>query len=423
MALKWDLAVIGAGIVGLSSTYHIMETNPGLKVLIIDKGPTYAQGNTGKSAAGFRDLFSSDINYKLSSSTISFYRHLQKDLGINLGMHTNGYLYLVDDETAGSKMFDPILKRSKSRFLSIEELAPLDSLNFTPDQDQAQIMGLKNIDQGFLGENCGIIEPDLITKFYYEELLKMGVKFMFGTTVNQIELSPVQPLDYPGEPFIWQDIHVKSLKTDNGEIEAEKFLVAVDVWTTYLLEKTGIDSHIRPKKRQVFQISGPPIKKLVKSSLMKGENLLPFTILPSHEVYIRPVPSSDSIWVGVADNYNRDFSFTDDPQPEPEFYQNDLFPVLDAYIKDFKSAKVTGSWAGYYSYNTIDLSPYVFGDLNLIVSTGTSGSGILKGDAIGRVVAARYNNAEEADLYGGDKLRTASMGIRKRVMDREEFIL
>ena len=99
MVFKWDLAVIGAGIVGLSSAYHIMETNPGLKVVIIDKGSTYAQGNTGKSAAGFRDLFSSDINYKLSSSTISFYRHLQNDLGINLGMHSNGYLYLVDDDS------------------------------------------------------------------------------------------------------------------------------------------------------------------------------------------------------------------------------------------------------------------------------------------------------------------------------------
>lgn len=423
MAIKWDLAVIGAGIVGLSSTYHIMKKNPRLKIVIIDKGPTYAQGNTGKSAAGFRDLFSSDINYKLSSSTIGFFRHLQDDLGVNLGMHTCGYLYLLDDEAAKSDAFHPVSRRSRTRFLDRDDLSPLDSLIFSPEKDIAEIMNLKNIDRGFFGENCGIIEPDLIARFYYDELVKMGVRFMFGTTVNQIELSPVTPLDYPGEPFIWQDMHVKSLKTDRGEIEAEKYLVAADVWTTYLLEKTGVDSHIRPKKRQVFQISGGPIEKLVKSSLVKGENIMPFTILPSHEVYMRPVPESNSIWIGVADNYNRDFSFTEDPQPEPDFYQNDIYPVLEAYIKDFKSAKLTGSWAGYYSYNTMDLSPYVFGDLNLIVSTGTSGSGILKGDAIGRVVAARYGGEENAELYGGLKLKTADMGIRKRVVDREEFIL
>jgi glycine/D-amino acid oxidase-like deaminating enzyme len=423
MAFKWDLAVIGSGIVGLSSTYHIMKENPGLKIVIIDKESTYAQGNTGKSAAGFRDLFSSDINFKLSSSTISFYRHLQNVLGVDLGMHTCGYLYLIDDEVSKSGTFLPVLKRSRSRFLDRDDLSPLDSLRFNPEKDQAEIMGLKNIDKGFLGENCGIIEPDRISRFYYEQLVKMGVKFMFGTTVSQIELSPITPLDYPGEPFIWQDVHVRSMKTDKGDIEAEKYIVAADVWTTYLLEKTGIDSHVRPKKRQVFQISGGPIEKLVRSSLIKGENIMPFTVLPSHEIYMRPVPQSNSIWVGVADNYNRDFSFTEDPQPEPDFYQNDIYPVLEAYIKDFNSAKLTGSWAGYYSYNTMDLSPYVFGDLNLIISTGTSGSGILKGDAIGRVVAARYNGLEEAELFGGEKLRTTSMGIKRRVIDREEFIL
>ncbi|MHB8359987.1 MAG: NAD(P)/FAD-dependent oxidoreductase, partial [Thermoplasmataceae archaeon] len=278
MAFKWDLAVIGSGIVGLSSTYQIMKENPGLKIVIIDKESTYAQGNTGKSAAGFRDLFSSDINFKLSSSTISFYRHLQNDLGVDLGMHTCGYLYLIDDEVSKSGTFLPVLKRSRSRFLDRDDLSPLDSLRFNPEKDQAEIMGLKNIDKGFLGENCGIIEPDRISRFYYEQLVKMGVKFMFGTTVSQIELSPIKPLDYPGEPFIWQDVHVRSIKTDKGDIEAEKYLVAADVWTTYLLEKTGIDSHVRPKKRQVFQISGGPIEKLVRSSLIKGENIMPFTV-------------------------------------------------------------------------------------------------------------------------------------------------
>ncbi|WP_393972127.1 FAD-binding oxidoreductase [Oxyplasma meridianum] len=423
MALKWDLAVIGSGIVGLSSAYHIMETNPGLKVVIIDKARTFAQGNTGKSAAGFRDLFSSDINYKLSSSSIAFYRHIQNDLGVNLGMHTSGYLYLLDNETASSNLFDSVIKRSKSRFVTRDGLAVFDSLNFNPDKDAAEIMNLKPVDQGFLGENCGIIEPDLIAGFYYNNLIKMGVKFMFDTTVNQIMLSPTNPLNYPGEPFIWQDLQVKSLNTDKGEIEAERYLVAADVWTTNLLDRTGIDSHIRPKKRQVFQISGGPIQKLVRSPIIKGERIMPFLVLPSHEVYMRPVPQNNSIWVGVADNYNRDFSFSEDPQPEPDFYQNNIYPVLDAYIKDFDSARVTASWAGYYSYNTIDLSPYVFGELNLIVSTGTSGSGILKGDAIGRVVAARFNGSESADLYGGEKLKPSTMGIRKRVIDREEFIL
>ncbi|WP_171823466.1 FAD-binding oxidoreductase [Thermogymnomonas acidicola] len=40
---------------------------------------------------------------------------------------------------------------------------------------------------------------------------------------------------------------------------------------------------------------------------------------------------------------------------------------------------MTSMWAGHYAYNTIDRTHYIFRDLNVIVATGTSGSGIMKG--------------------------------------------
>ena len=57
----FDVAVIGAGIVGLTSAYYIKKNNPDVNIVAIDKAPTYAQGNTARSAAGFRDMFSSEV--------------------------------------------------------------------------------------------------------------------------------------------------------------------------------------------------------------------------------------------------------------------------------------------------------------------------------------------------------------------------
>ena len=123
MAFKWDLAVIGSGIVGLSSTYHIMNIMH----------------------------FSENLSNITGNKQTRFY-------------HTCGYLYLIDDQVSKSGTFLPVLKRSRSRFLDRDDLSTLDSLRFNPEKDQAEIMGLKNIDKGFLGENCGIIEPDRISR-------------------------------------------------------------------------------------------------------------------------------------------------------------------------------------------------------------------------------------------------------------------
>ena len=74
---RFDVIIIGSGIVGLSSAYHIKNNNPDVRVAVVDMAPTFAQGNTGKSAAGFRDLFSSEVNFKLSHSSIEFYKHIR----------------------------------------------------------------------------------------------------------------------------------------------------------------------------------------------------------------------------------------------------------------------------------------------------------------------------------------------------------
>lgn len=93
--LTFDTVVVGAGITGLASAYHIKRENPDMNVAVVEKkGGTFAQGNTARSAAGFRDLFSSEVNRKLTSSSISFYRKVQES-GFNLGMKFNGYLFLA----------------------------------------------------------------------------------------------------------------------------------------------------------------------------------------------------------------------------------------------------------------------------------------------------------------------------------------
>lgn len=420
---RYDLAVVGAGIVGLTSAYYIKKSNPGLKIVVIDKLHTYAQGQTGRSAAAFRDLFSSDTNFNLASSSIEQYRHIQVDLGYDIGMKFTGYMFLLNEESNHLPVFEELSKKTRTRMIDRDEIESSGSINMTPDREISDILGLKPIAGAFIGLNCGILEPDLLSKYYYEELNSMGVEFMFNTKVESLMLDAVDSLNYPGEPFLWQKKTIRSLLTGKGEITADMYVIATDVWSNEMLDPIGVDSHIRPKKRQVFQVSGPDIEKLLSSSHFGESNLFPFTVLPKNSIYIRPAPREKSFWVGVADEIGRDFSFQDDPVAERRYYDYNIIPILQAYLPGFANSRVTGMWAGYYSYNTIDMNPYVFQSLNMIVATGTSGSGILKGDSVGRTVSALYNQHEYVQLNNNRRIKTTDLGIARRNVDRERFVI
>ena len=80
-------------------------------------------------------------------------------------------------------------------------------------------------------------------------------------------------------------------------------------------------------------------------------------------------------------------------------------------------------WAGLYSYNTIDSTPFAFRHENLIVVGGDSGSGIMKGDALGRIVDALYREQNETTLFGDVPYATSKIGFDKRDVEREEWVI
>jgi len=76
-----------------------------------------------------------------------------------------------------------------------------------------------------------------------------------------------------------------------------------------------------------------------------------------------------------------------------------------------------------YDMNTTDANPYVFEHPGLIVSVSSSGSGIMKADAIGRIVAAVYAKKDTATLYGGEHFKVSRLGIEAREVEPQQFVI
>ena len=419
---QYDIVIIGAGITGLASGYHLKKEKPDLNIAIIDKNRSFAQGNTAKSAAGYRDLFTSQINRKISGSSIAFYKHVQEDLKIDLGMHLNGYLFLMNNKRLDHDAIKTFISEGRAEIVDEDSLKDMGYVT-KPTREEKELLNLSDIDGALLGFNCGIIEPDRICSYYERELRKMGVSFFYNTEVKNLRFEPQTRMNYPGEPFLWQKMEMRSLETSNGSFSAETTIVCADVWTTALLNSAGIDSHVRGKKRQVFRISGEPASALMSHNMRPGQTVMPFTIFPSYGIVMRPEPGSSSVWISVADDFNRPFEEDEDPKPEPEFYENSLFPVIRSYLPQFASCKVSSMWAGHYSYNTIDKTHYVFREGNMIVATGSSGSGIMKADAIGRIVSSLYMQRKRTTLYDGSVIVTSDLGVENRKVPPEHMVI
>jgi len=427
--VEYDVLIVGAGILGLSTAYHIKSRNPELNVLVVDKLGAAGQGSTAKSAAAFRCLFHSSTNFALSDSSVEFYKHVQDDLGFNLKLKWTGYLWLFDEDEY-RKMF-PVLKDLADKgFQYVEydesDLArKLDMRTNFADDEEAQLMGLGNVHKGILIPKAGLIDVDSLVRFYESEFLKLGGQIEYNVEVREVLVEPCQPLGMPSEPYFWQDAAVVGVKTTKGLVRARKTIIAAGAWISQLLDPLGIECFIKAKKRQIFSVKAKTeaLKKLLFTKEFTSVGCLPFTILPRPSAYIRPAPEEDAFWAAYADEFPRAFKIEENPEPEENFYRYGVYQVLVKYFPQLTGCQPFSAFAGLYEINTLDGQPLIFEENGLIVVGGASGSGIMKADAIGRIAEAVYRGEDYTLLYGEREFKVSDLGIRNRNVEPEKLVI
>jgi FAD-dependent oxidoreductase domain-containing protein 1 len=427
--IDYDVLVVGAGILGLSSAYYIKLNNPELKVLVIDKNVAAGLGSTVNSAAAFRCFFSSSANYDLADSSAEFYRHLQDDLRIDLKMRWCGYLWLLTQDSYQQLL--PVLKELTAKGFEYKEYQTKEltriltiNVSFAADKD-AQRLGLDDVYRAVFVPKAGLIGVMSLGHFYESEFLKLGGELHYSIEVMRLLVEPSAPLGLPGEPYFWQDGKVVGVETAKGLIRAKKTVVAAGAWLSLLLDPVGVECFVKAKKRQVFSVKADTeaLKKLLYNNAFSKTASLPFTILPKPSIYLRPNLDGEGFGVGYADEFPRAFLLEDHPKPENNFYTHGLYPIVAKYFPQFQGSKSSGGFAGLYEINTLDEQPVIFGEHGLIVVGGGSGSGIMKADAIGRIATAVYAGQEYATLFGGRQFRVSDLGLKQRRVEHEKLVI
>ena len=429
MPVDVDYLVIGAGVVGLSIAYHLKSMSPGSRVLVVEREAAPGAGDTGKSMAAFRVIFTSRVSSLLARSTIAYYSDVERR-GFNLGMTWAGYLFVVDEGMREHVERGLRMLGEGDEWEWVEPGILEEKLNMrvkVSDLEEAEILGASDIVGGVLVRKAGFLDADRVVEHYFRESRRLGVEFMFDAPVERLRLEPrTSPLGVEGEPFPWQEPRVAGAELA-GDVEVRvrhKTVVAAGVWANRILNPIGVDTFTRPKKRQVFRVPARGrLGELLKKGDLTGSGSPPLIILPK-KVLVRPAVREGSFWIQLSDELGRPYTLEEPPAAEDSYYNLSIHPVLALYMPDFDGVYPAGGWAGHYDVsfdgNPIIYEPY---SSDLIVAGGTSGSGIMKADGIGRVAAGLALGLDEVELYTGEKFRVSWLGLEGRLCEREQLIL
>lgn len=456
----YDVIVVGAGAWGLSSAYHLALSRPDLAILVVDARSGPGEGSTGASNGMVRDVFSSWDNHVLAKSSIAFYRHLM-DEHEELRPPTPlldlyGYLWLLPESRREG--FYSLVARSHGSIdaepVGLEELRSCPGLDAAPSRwyEGDGAAAPEPIAGGLFGRNCGAVAPERLVRFYYEEARRLGVEFRFDSCVQRLTFEGREEilLHEPSKmPFAFQKAIRGRLRIagvqlgGGGSIRADTVIVAAGAWAEKLLHPIGVATACSPRPQSLFSVSGRVVDELLEweppvrpVDTNRGRARTPFLILPNGGL-LKPIFAERKIWVGYEDSVAHSIGVREDPgrdgrldfdparMADREAFATDVLPAVAPYLPGFGTSgvRLENAWGGYYHFSPDGLPVLGEEAYGVMFVGGDSGSGVMKADSIGRVVAARYEGKNEARLYSGETYRVDRLSLDHRAVEEETIIL
>lgn len=406
--MNFDYIIIGAGVIGSSTAYYLKKALPDSNILLIDRNHTAGAGNTAKSAALYRNFFSSRTSRMLSASSIKYYL----ELGDKIQLDPVGYLWLFSREQWNNsqkiiQQFD--LEKDKFEVLDRAAITSILRINYQAKGPFADVHA------GIYCHLCGSLSAMALARHYTSEFRSLGGEVSFDTDIISFILAGKSSCYAP-----WDDVFINAIVDQRGNTyNATRFITATGAWTHELLAPIGIASGILPKKRQLFALK---IKEPAQLIAHPEKTKTPAIILPAGGVYIKPILDRNILIVGCADDLGQPFMMSN-PEPDPRYFHNAIEPVLNHYFPKLAGYELSLKWAGYYDYHWPDMTPVIESVANITWVGGTSGSGIMKADAVGRIAAAGLQGHREAILADGSRFKVSRLSLRDREVEKEELII
>ncbi|MHB8072812.1 NAD(P)/FAD-dependent oxidoreductase [Desulfosporosinus fructosivorans] len=351
--LKPDIIIIGAGIIGLSIAYHLLETDPKLAITILEKENMLGLGSTGKGTGSIRYQFSSPLLRSLSLISRDFFRNFESALDTPIEYLEKGGLMLASYEVVWNKL-QLTKEQADADGIPMKLLKAEELLKDFPYLHRNRFLG---------GTFCpwdAYADPFAVLAGLYSVVRRKGAVVHFGWEAMNI--------------IIEGDI-IQGVETRQGTLWGQHIVNAAGPYAAQLAATAGVRLPVQPFRRQVYVCSNP----------IDVPPATPLLLDLATGFYLHQEVSAKAILLGGTDQYTwPGFEVVVDKSRAEDFFLAAM---------DIIPSTIDIKWLSTYTgicEQTPDFSPIIGeapGLRGFMLANGFSGHGFMHAPATGRIVA------------------------------------
>ena len=357
MSDTMDVIIIGGGVIGSSTAYHLMCNDPQLKLTVVEPDPTYTQASSTLSLANIRIQFSLKENIQISQYTLDVLHDFDESMAVddnkpNIGYRTEGNLFIVDE--SGQESAEKAFELQKQMNGSVDWWSPDDIKQRYP------LYEIGNYKGGTFGSQDGHLDAYAFLRGFRTKAEHLGAAYIKDEVTD----------------ITTQSGRITGVQLASGNrLTSDKVVNCAGAWAAKVAQTAGVQLPIDPVKRQVFALD--PAKK--------PESPLPLTFLPSG-LYFRTETGNLIVCGKSMTSDAVGFDFTWDENRFMEI----LWPDLAEFVPAFDTLKLVRGWAGLYAVNRLDGNA-ILGEWpeleGFYLANGFSGHGLQQAPAVGRYIS------------------------------------
>ena len=349
---KFDVAIIGAGSVGLPLSFYLAKR--GLKVAVIEMHSSVGRGQNKAAIGGLRATHSDPAKIGICRMSLDIFRNFEKEYGLDIDWIQGGYLYPVYDETKEKALKD-LLVIQKKYGLNIDWVTTERIKELTPGINSENLRG------GTFSPEDGSASNLKAADAYYVLAMKAGVEFFFNEEVVSMKK---------------EGRTITGFTTNKDEYSAGLIVNAAGATATEVGRLTGLELPVFPESHEAGITE--PVQRFFEPMI----------------VDIRPDNQSANYY--FYQNKEGQVVFCITPQPKiagldcdntSEFLPLVIKRMVSLYPR-LRNLRVRRTWRGLYPM-TPDGFPivgYTKEFDNLLLTVGMCGQGFMLGPGLGKIL-------------------------------------
>lgn len=246
---RYDVAIVGGGVIGSSIAMALGERS--IRAVVLDIDLAGRLSSSERNAGGVRATWWNPPNIVLCRQSIEYY----EKIGAEIGFRQKGYLILYDADRW--RQATEHLQVQRDHGLLINDLSAAEVNRMVPEIDR-----LEGIAGATFSPHDGLINPNLLREHYRERSRELGAAYIdrayvhaleagatevrlqywrADSTVSDDELARMLTSDQPTEPTSDQPL----------EIIADAIVIASGAWSGNLDRMLGLKNYTRAVRRQL----------------------------------------------------------------------------------------------------------------------------------------------------------------------------